>query len=74
MEKLIFPVSSVTQKEQLSGLLIFQFNFDANLGPPNIALETLVMKYVFIISLMLSVKLSGNPQGSVQGAAQHFID
>ena len=33
MEKLIFPVS-VTQKEQLSGVFIFEFNFDANLAPP----------------------------------------
>ena len=33
VEKLIFPVS-VTQKEQLSGVFIFEFNFDANLAPP----------------------------------------
>ena len=33
MEKLIFPVS-VTQKEQLLGVLIFEFNFDANLRLP----------------------------------------
>ena len=34
VEKLIFPVS-VTQKEQLSGVFIFEFNFDANLALPN---------------------------------------
>ena len=34
MEKLIFPVS-VTQKEQLSGVFIFKFNFDANLALPS---------------------------------------
>ena len=34
MEKLIFPVS-VTQKEQLSGVFLFEFNFDANLRHPN---------------------------------------
>ena len=32
VEKLIFPVS-VTQKEQLLGVFIFEFNFDANLAP-----------------------------------------
>ena len=36
MEKLIFPVS-VTQKEQLSGVFIFEFNFDANLRHPNVS-------------------------------------
>ena len=34
VEKLIFPVS-VTQKEQLSGVFIFEFNFDANLRHPS---------------------------------------
>ena len=33
MEKLIFSVS-VTQKEQLSGVFIFEFNFDTNLRHP----------------------------------------
>ena len=37
VEKLIFPVS-VTQKEQLLGVLIFEFNFDANLRLPSIAI------------------------------------
>ena len=36
VEKLIFAVS-VTQKEQLSGVFIFQFNFDALLRPPNVS-------------------------------------
>ena len=45
MEKLIFPVS-VTQKEQLSEVFIFEFDFDANLRHPT-AVHKVIIK-IFI--------------------------
>ena len=55
MEKLIFPVS-VTQKEQLSGVFIFEFNFDANLRHPNGSQANIVL-YILIL-LTVNVKES----------------
>ena len=63
MEKLIFPVS-VTQKEQLSGVLIFEFNFDANLRLP--------IPYSFILFQMFRTRVGDRFFYSLDDSASQF--